>query len=183
MSHENKKDSKQRKKYKDDKIELRISATEKEIFKEEAEKRNMDLSSFILTTMRMEIRGARKKGTSIGDYSPQLQQLQEKIEELEKSILLGNQKIDHLQDTIQLSEKELQNIAEIDQVHRLLQIKQFQKKTREEILQEIIAIYPELRFKLESSPGKLYTPLDQALQKLEREGKIRINTRGNITWN
>ncbi len=182
MSKQNKKDSDEKEVIKkEEKIDLRISSREKELFREEARKREMNLTEFILSTMRLEVRGKQRAAGS-GVDNLMLQQIIERLEKLEKLVQTGNLKIDTLSDAAEFDVSDNEKITHVEFLYKLLQLKEFRKKTQEEILKSIIEKYPDMKSVIEPTPDKLYTPLDLAIRRIEKEGLVKISTNGNFHW-
>ncbi len=182
MSNSNKKDSDEKEVIKkEEKIDLRISTIEKELFKEEAKKRTMNLSEFIMSTMRLEIRGKQRAAGPIVDNAL-LQQIIERLEKLEKLVSTGNLKLNTIADAADFDFRDIEKITHVEFICKLLQLKEFKKKTQEEILRSILEKYPDMGPIIEPSPNKLYTPLDLAIRRLEKEGSLRISSQGNFNW-
>lgn len=168
---------------KEGKIEFRISTSEKEILSNEAQKRNMTLSEFILTTLRKEILLGKVKedfsSGATGDFSEVIK----RIDLLEKSLHANLQ--ENLETIKEMSAEYREDLLMYntrDTIYWMLQQQQFQMKTHREIKDLLLLKDPALKEFLEETPRRMFTALDLALEKLQGEGKVILSDRGKIKW-
>ncbi len=182
MSNSNKEVSNDEIIKKDARIEFRINAVEKEIFEEEAKKKKMTLSEYIIATIRGDI--LKKEliaeiAPGKGDYSDVLK----RIDQLEKSLSQNlTENLDLLKEISSEYREDLLMHNSRDKIYWMLQQQRFQKKTHSEIKDVLIQEDPTLKDYLEESPRRLFTALDLALEKLAKEGSLMLTDRGKIQW-
>jgi len=162
---------------KDANIHIRISTTEKNKFLELAKAEGLDLSGFFMTAAR-EKAYRKDYPAAAADNSV----LIKRIDQLEKMVLQSNQGIiSILEEKTQEEKEDLLLYAAMEKIYWILQQKQYQRDTREELKLLLQQLDPKVSEYLEETPRRLFSALDLALEKLEGEGKIRIG-RKNITW-
>ena len=164
---------------KDTQLHIRISTTEKEKFRELAEKEGMDLSTYFLTAAREKKLKLELRSAAPGETG----KLLERMDQLEKQVMRSNKDLlVALQEVTPGEREELLLAAATDKVYWMLQQEQFQEETKEEVKIKLLQIDPRLVECLEESNSQLFTALDLALERLEKEEKVKIG-RDKLKWN
>ncbi|HUT80671.1 MAG TPA: hypothetical protein VMZ29_05650 [Candidatus Bathyarchaeia archaeon] len=183
MSNSNKEVSDDSAVMKDARIEFRISTKEKEIFEEQAKNNKMSLSEYIISILRADVlkqdmlENLTPGGQ--GDYSIILR----RIDQLEQAL---NQDLEENTSILKELSKEhredllMSNIR--DKVYWMLLQTQFQKNTHKEIKELLIQKDLTLQEFLEESPGRMFTALDLALEKLQEDNICILSERGKVLW-